>query len=145
MEGTVAVARLPLAQIQGAAFFQSTPKAQACINYPPKPQNLALEPSSTLKSKRTVCRSQVNHWAASPEQRSSFSGATEVLRQASLPNHALAPAFRQRNHTRAVSESASASVSAENGRPAPTASMQGPASPYFPNNEANIKVIGKAF
>jgi hypothetical protein len=49
------------------------------------------------------------------------------------------------NRLRAASETTSTSMSTENGRPATTASLQAPSESYFPNNEANIKVIGKFY
>lgn len=50
---------------------------------------------------------------------------------------------RRMNRLRAASETTSTSIPTENGRPATTASLQAPSESYFPNNEANIKVIGK--
>ncbi|GAQ78818.1 Plastid division protein ftsZ [Klebsormidium nitens] len=142
MEATAAAARLPFAQIRGAAFLQSAPKVQACIKHSLTSPILSLDPSPAATSNRTVCRSQVKQWATIPEQKSPYSSVPEVLRQGSFPNRALAPTLRQKSRTRAASETASTSLPTENGRPSPVASLQGPSEPYFPNNEANIKVIG---
>ena len=144
MEGTLAAGSAPLYQFRGASFLKSLPQPdirQACTNQTLTVPFLSRDSHSNSTSQRTVCRSQLSQCIPNSELRTLNHRTEGVIFS---QNHAALPSRCQKTRTRAASEAASASVSTDNGRPISTAALQGLAEPYFPNNEANIKVIGKA-